>query len=316
MITNELLTSLGMPKAELIHNYMGGNSEVSHVRFNKLDFAIKQYKGDATRKARSLLHETSALTFISKHELFNCPKLFSISNEEFAISYRWIPGVVSDNSPEARNFILNTINQLSLNESLVPNYKLNAIDAVLKPFDLLNQLKDRWARLPKINNFPKILMNSINAELLQVTDILASHLDYETKMLSLSDFGTHNLIKSDLNELIHIDFEFFGIDSKAKLYADLFAHPRNSFSSMELRSNLDSIEKSARLESEIMGMLPGIAVKWAFIVLRRYIDWESNIFRDNSQTSVRPDQYLEYAKFLRKLRFFEDVITFKEFQSL
>ena len=151
----------------------------------------------------------------------NCPELISASSENFAILYKWIPGEVSGNTDSAKKFIFNTINQLSKNSALIDNYDLNAIDAVLKPLDLLQQLNERFASISSISKIPIDLMYSIDSELDLVSGGLDSSFAYESKLLSLSDFGTHNLIQTNLNDFMHIDFEFFGIDSTAKLYADL-----------------------------------------------------------------------------------------------
>lgn len=316
MISNELLIGLGISKAHILQTYIGGNSEVSHVRIDNSEFAIKQYKGDTDRKARSLLYESSALKFISETKLFECPELISISHKDFAIAYKWIPGTISTDSQAAKNYILNTINKLSISDTLIKSYHLNAIDSVHKPLDLLEQLRNRLSNISIIQNIPINLISLINSELNLVSNTLTSSSNFEFKTLSLSDFGTHNLIQKNRNEFIHIDFEFFGVDSKAKLFSDLFVHPRNTFSSSELRESLNKIEGNSRLESEIMNLLPGIAIKWSFIVLRRFIDWDSCLYKEESSNSVRPEQYLDYANFLRNLDSIDEVITFKEFTYL
>jgi len=97
----------------------------------------------------------------------------------------------------------------------------------------------------------------------------------EKQILSPSDFGFHNSLKSDEGVLTFIDFDYFGWDDPIKLTADFLWHP-----AMKLNTNLKEKWKQAMLEltsddhyfkARFNAAMPLYGLRWAMIVLNEFL---------------------------------------------
>ena len=126
--------------------------------------------------------------------------------------------------------------------------------------------------------------------------------------LSPSDFGFHNIIKKDSEELIFIDFEYYGWDDPAKLIADFYLQPEVPVP-ISLREVFFNAVRSYYKENELEMRLPLVylflAVKWPLIMLNVFVKKNNrsstiflHFFRDALITSNNLAFLPEYKPYL------------------
>lgn len=310
---SEAIKNYGLCYAEVKQVIDGANSFVAKVHVNQKSFAIKVYKGDIERRIRSLSHEVEAHKILNVDSRILAPKLIEYTSNPHSILYEWVPGGPISDLCAAKEQIRKSLK--ILNELYLENKtSLRAVDAVITIGDLTNQLMVRNAQLCKIANIPKGLLKTLQVLNTRVNEILNSCCFESEYTLSFSDLGPHNLIQSSTGNCYFIDFEFFGVDSYAKLFSDLISHPRGVFDSIEILTIIRELRISERFIHS--GFLGAIALKWAYISLRRCIDSNENKFLGFNAKYENPYSYLEYCEYLLNLKTEEQFKTYLEFKSM
>jgi len=114
-------------------------------------------------------------------------------------------------------------------------------------------------------------------------------------ILSPSDFGFHNSLRSLNDDLIFHDFEYFGWDDPVKLISDFSHH-----AAMNLSNELEQIwfsETSDIYGKQLLGRLsaawPMYGLNWCLIILNEFKDevWSRRCSADNSKKNFR-DEHL------------------------
>jgi len=123
------------------------------------------------------------------------------------------------------------------------------------------------------------------------------------------------LIDSD-SKVYFLDFEFFGADSKVKMLADIFSHPKTIFTGEEILSMALKLSLSDYEFKHLMNIVPQIAMKWALITSRRLSD-KILIHEDLvAQIIEQIKDYLEYSQYLREISGIDMLLTFPEFKRV
>jgi thiamine kinase-like enzyme len=91
---------------------------------------------------------------------------------------------------------------------------------------LENRYLDKIAHLLETQVLPlkNILIQDFNYQITKLNWNTESHFSKKQLTFSPSDFGSHNALTDDKNQLSFIDFEYAGADDPAKLFADFFSH--------------------------------------------------------------------------------------------
>lgn len=91
--------------------------------------------------------------------------------------------------------------------------------------------------------------------------------------LSPSDFGFHNAIRTPANEIVFLDFEYFGWDDPAKLMGDFLLHPGMGLTSELGYRWIVGVKKIFGDESlrRLARLWPTLQMLWCLIVLNVYI---------------------------------------------
>lgn len=310
---SEAIAGYGLREAEIKQIIDGSNSVVAEVYLNQPSFAIKIYKGSKERRDRSLAHEVEALQILNVESRILAPKLIAYSFNPQSILYEWVSGGPISDLFAAKGQIRNAIK--ALNEMYIENKtSVRAVDGVVKIEDLTNQLAVRNAQVCKIANIPKRFLKELQVLNNRVNETLNRNCFRYDLTLSFSDFGPHNLIQSDTGKFYFIDFEFFGVDSYAKLFSDLISHPKGIFDSFEILAMIRELKISESFTHT--GFLAAIALKWAYISLRRSTDSVENRFIGFNTNYENPFNYLNYCEYLLNLRNAEQLKTYLEFRSM
>lgn len=103
-------------------------------------------------------------------------------------------------------------------------------------------------------------------------------IDESERVLSPSDFGLHNCIKSP-EGLVFLDLEYFGWDDPAKLISDFVLHPaQGTVGDARYRvagRMVDLFRDRPGFTDRLKALLPLFALKWCMIVLNEFLSGEN-----------------------------------------
>ncbi len=138
---------------------------------------------------------------------------------------------------------------------------------------------------------------------LRPTDILPAG----ERVLSPSDFGLHNMLRSADGDFWFVDFEYFGWDDPAKTLSDFLLHPAEEMALPRdvkecfARGFLELFQEACpSLPWRVGALLPLYAAKWALIILNEFAAQDAqrrNFAATASGVDRRPAQ-LQKAKML------------------
>lgn len=261
---------------------------------------VKQY-GPRTDGAYSRLEaEWRACTFLHDHGVANVPMPLTRSYSGFGLAvYSFIEGsppvppVSDDNVHTTMKPLCDFLRVLHGLRTQAQGYELPlAADACCPPANLLVQIENRIVALESAEHLPQQEEQHIQDELLfflhsfcrpafarrKKNALENGFLDdpgIEVRTLSPSDFGFHNALLQRDGTLAFLDFEYFGWDDPAKLFADTLIHPHERMcltagQRQYLLDNADDIYGYG-LQRRVCGLLPLMGVKWALIMLNEFL---------------------------------------------
>lgn len=160
-----------------------------------------------------------------------------------------------------------------------------ASEACLRGGEIVSQIQSRLERLRRVKS--PVLAGFLEGEFLAAFEAASTSareqralafdasIGPELQILSPSDFGAHNAIKSESGRISFIDFEYFGWDDPVKLVADFYWHPGMNLTS-DLRTQWiarcgevfrDDASYAARLDA----YLPLYGLRWCLILLNEFL---------------------------------------------
>ena len=115
-----------------------------------------------------------------------------------------------------------------------------------------------------------------------------SDLPRSDQLLSPSDFGSHNALRSGGERTTFIDFEYFGWDDPVKLVSDVYWHPGMSLNTPQrelwISKCLDLFSRDASFSKRLNAYLPLYGIRWCLIILNVYLrSGAENRLHANSQ---------------------------------
>jgi len=215
----------------------GGNSQVYHVTSetgNK--YALKIYPPDSAHDR--LRSEFDGMQIIHLNFTAPIPKPVGINRELAVASFEWVDGKPIKNPTQYD--IIQAVNFLSSLHKFCHHTKFlnfpRASAACLSGKEIEQQLKVRFELLlneknEALNLFLNSDFISLFQKMLDRSKSLWPNQDFglilkpEQQILSPSDFGFHNALRSKKKSLVFLDFEYFGWDDPIKLMCDFAFHP-------------------------------------------------------------------------------------------
>ena len=159
----------------------------------------------------------------------------------------------------------------------------NAILSIRQRLTRLNELEKEGLLQPQVTTFIKKQLepfyNKLNAWVKEKEEqgifSLKKHLPYEEMILSLSDFGFHNAVKSTNNQWTFLDFEHCGWDDPCKMISDFLLHPAMDLST-ELKKYffeqiISALPSDETFQERIKIVYPLCCLKWCFIFLNDFM---------------------------------------------
>jgi hypothetical protein len=129
-------------------------------------------------------------------------------------------------------------------------------------------------------------------------------------VVSPSDFGLHNIIKSNKN-FFFLDFEYAGLDDPIKLICDFFSQPDQSLSSSQKELFIKKLNfiKYNKLKPFIKVFLPFYKLKWCCIMLNKF----KNDKKFNNQKILKQNNQILKSQLIKTRDYFNK--NFKEFNN-
>jgi hypothetical protein len=334
-ISQRILGNLSLNEVKNMANLIGNNSKVESIEKLKGQGNSAIYKLHLSNSNESALKIYPEITYHDRlWSEFNSTKIFkelNINNVQRPISfdrnlgiatYEWIEGKrISSYGIKELNSALSFLSALNQNTKAEQFKDFSvASDACLKGADIEMQIERRLLQLEDVsskysdldyflkNNFKPLLKEIISwskaswpSNSSYIVPIAKNEL-----ILSPSDFGFHNSLCSQNENLIFHDFEYFGWDDPVKLISD-FSHNAG----MSLTNEIEQLWFSGAsriygkdLLSRLSVAWPLYGLNWCLIILNEFKDevWIRRCSSDDSKSNLREEQLsTQLAKSKNKL---------------
>ena len=281
------------------------NSKIFKIITKGQNYALKLYPSKEFDKRERLLVEFDALTIFHENKIYNTPKAIAKNFSLNVALYEWVDGIILQKVDvkevlDASNFIQN-INK-NLNFKQIPADQL-ASEACLSTKELIAQIDRRFSRLlsidieqePELHKFLnekfKPVFENVKKGIFEGWKLPWSYdkdLKKEFQILSPSDFGFHNAIHVN-NEIIYIDFEYFGWDDPVKLTSDFIWHAGMDVSDKAKNEWLEIMRKFSGKDLYFLDRFkinhPIFGLRWSMILLNEFIPkiWENRKHADKNK---------------------------------
>lgn len=239
---------LGMPIVGVRIARPGRNNRVFRLTTVGGDsFAIKFYQAHTKDLRDRLGQEYEALSFLAQQGVPCVPRPFGCDPTQRCALYEWIDG---EPPPNGVSSCLEDVDALADFLILLQEYRPSPQAALLRQASAsvfsaeaaIAQFRERLARLREVAGLHQELSNFLGHDLepaaARAIEALLdgfskagigpdSELSAEQRVLSPSDFGLHNALRTERG-LFFFDFEYFGWDDPVKLACDVVLHPGSS----------------------------------------------------------------------------------------
>lgn len=310
------------------HINNGKNSRVYLVNYGLKTFIVKFYVND---KRDRMKREKMAFSFFAANKFCNVPALLYTDFQNRCSLFQYIKGEKIDENKIVYADIdcfVNFIKQIKATGQY-SNGIMNAADACLSHRQAIDIIYNRIEKL-KQNTSTDLSINELNNNELNVklfnfieNDLnpywettnkniveisktnqipFDSELDKKYQILSPSDFGFHNALRSENGTIFFIDFEYFGWDDPVKLILDFIIHPGMnidiSFKKYFFQKMIKLFLDDEKFKVRIAMYLPVLIIKWILIVLNEFIPEYCNYRKlDNKfNKNLKHRQIIQFEK--------------------
>ncbi len=276
------------------------NSKIYKIEFKNKNYAIvKQYPDRFNDRRLRIEREIEAFKILKKYKFDNVPKVIEYNKDFNLLIMEYINGYTPKKiSIEDLNQSIKFVKKIKKIKIEKQNYPFFAEESCENFKNLLNQINYKFNDLVKVSNNSKILKNHLNnilkktmnnlfksSKKLKIYKILFKKTNNDHLILSPSDFGFHNTIKS--KKLYFIDFEYFGLDDPVKLVIDFILHPGMKINlqlkKKWLKTNLSIFANDKYFKKRLFFLIPFFAIRWALIVLNDFKIKQSSNSQRNKQ---------------------------------
>jgi len=220
----------------------GGNNRVYKVETVSETLLLKFYPVQAEDKRDRIGHEYDALEFMNNNGIKQIPKPLVINREHNCALYEWINGRRIDNATNEHVESLATflLDLQNLREADGASELRNGAQDCLSIKKTCENLSLRISRLMEVVDDAPEMKLFLFGKLVPFADLKINEilevceregLSYNNELTGLkrainpSDFGFHNALLTPMNEIVFLDFEYFGWDDPVKMISDGMWHP-------------------------------------------------------------------------------------------
>lgn len=268
----------------------GHNSQV--FRASTADgrvYALKVYpRGTSDRRDR-LGNESDSLRFLWKHGIRQIPETILVDRQQGFALYEYIDGqqvpireVTERDIDAAIDFLTNLQRLTGLPES---QSLRAASEAFFEGEAIVENLSVRLERFHITRQEEPELAAFLDRDLIPALDQFTvwskarlgeswnEPLPAAQRILSPSDFGFHNALRTSDRALTFVDFEYFGWDDPAKTISDFLLHPAMPLT-LAFRQRF-ALGVAARLgqpvRERVLAVYPLFGLKWCLICMNEFL---------------------------------------------
>ena len=301
LMSPELLNAFsGLLKADIVEAvrvFGGGNSQVYRlVDEHATPWCGKVYAAPSPGRRDRLATEWQALCFLRDNGLRCVPQPIACENEHKIAVFQWIEGdqfsgrVITKRETEQALEFLRELDKVratpaagglpfaseaffnldGIYQNLISRgTQLSAVTGHSTEHDLMRTFVNGELSDARERFFDRALQGYKDLGCLP-TDLLSE----DERILSPSDFGFHNALKSP-SGLVWLDFEYFGWDDPAKTMTDFVLHPAMKIDVDARRSfwvgACGSLSRGGNLAARAKLLYPLHGVKWCLIILNEFL---------------------------------------------
>lgn len=271
--------------------YIGGgrNSRVYHlVSDDGQACAAKVYFRQAGDPRDRLGTEFAALSFLWRNDVRNIPRPLACCAEDGVALYEFIEGekipaeaLTIVEIDAAVNFVARLQKLTTHPEASTLNPASEAYFSIARTYQNIQSRLARFTDPQQEQDLEPALREFLDGDFLpsleKITRWSRSQADWDQELapilrtLSPSDFGFHNAIRRD--DIVFLDFEYFGWDDPAKLISDFILHPAMSLNNDLARRFASAVVQQfdADLKQRIRSVYPLFGLKWCLICLNEFL---------------------------------------------
>ena len=279
--------------------------------------------------------EFGALTFLHRNCVENVPKPIGLRKHTRCAVYEYVDGtpaaagMVSTHEIDAVVAFVRTLH--SLRTAPGASQVGPAAEAFTTLEDLQERIETRQQRLlvasTETNTAERELIDFLNNEFMPVhqhmsDDVVNQWLGAgwsigdqtpsELLTLSPSDFGLHNALRNTGNQIVFVDFEYFGWDDPAKLISDFLLHPgmelNGDLKRRFLSQTIEIFAEDPELETRTRLLHPLFCLKWCLILLNEYLPGQA-ARRGFAASSPGPSRILKARQLIKARHMLDRVGT-------
>jgi hypothetical protein len=285
-VARSIFPLLGIKCAEIKKGR--GNSRVYKLASDtEKNYALKVYP-DRQRDVRTRLEtEFTACLELRGHGYPVTEAVAADQNLGWGI-YRWISGSHIEKPDEA--FLTDAtefLRRLYCDSRPVDSFSQfsAASEACLSGTEIELQVEQRLQRLLAVesndlnaflnSDFLPCFNSAVQRARLSCGTLFDEQLPRALQIPSPSDFGAHNALITSVDQIIFMDFEYFGWDDPVKLASDFYWHPgMNLVTNLRQRwiSNvLEIFDEDKTFTQRLSAYLPLYGLRWCLILLNEYL---------------------------------------------
>lgn len=288
-IANELCKE---PVREVISAGAGANSRIFCVRCENQKFALKFYRTKSVGGWSRQEAEAAALRFMERNGISTTPRLIANDKDNNCSLIEWFEGkpvnALGDDPMAAAADFLGKLHSLR-SEPETADFALGT-EACLSGSELTRQLDMRLERLQGGANedpdFKKFLEEDFAPAIEEIGSWAQSvyteagfdfsmDISRDLQTLSPVDFGFHNMLQRDDDEIIFLDFEYFGWADPVNLISDILWHPGMDLSLDKKRMFAEKLFSVYGRGDDLLKRLrvfyPLYGLRWCAIMLNLFL---------------------------------------------
>lgn len=263
-----------------------GNSRIYKLSGFKESYALKIYPDRQIDQRNRLEAEYSACQFLNQVGMPVVEAIACNTKMNWGV-YSWVSGDIETTTEE---FLTKSIDFVGkLHQLSVQTNKSEfqpASEACLCGSEIVRQLRERLEKLNKVDNLLlhdflrdeliPAMESTIQSAIHQIKGAFDEIISHKQQILSPSDFGSHNAIRSSSGETIFIDFEYFGWDDPVKLACDFYLHPAMNLSAILKNKWVKEImdifaPNDNTFNLRFKAYLPLFGLRWCLILLNEFL---------------------------------------------
>jgi thiamine kinase-like enzyme len=282
----------GKPVDDITVGGSGANSRIYQVRCGRLYFALKFYRSESKSLLSRMEMEFLALKLFENHRIPSTPRIISIDQENNCSLLEWIDGAPIQkfgfseietaiqflnvlhglrNEKEAHTIPLGTESCLSGSELILQlNARLKLLRIAAKDNEKLFEILEKQYA-PAIEEISHWAKSTYDKNGFSFSNDLDRH--YQT--LSPVDFGFHNMLRKKNDQVVFIDFEYFGWADPVHLLSDTLLHPGMTLTD-DLKQHfyqqmLKLYQADHFFKQRLNTLYPLFGLRWCAIMMNQFL---------------------------------------------